>query len=130
MLAHWIVLLIQRFPEFLFKLHAKLGRKSRSLFFTWKPKLSSFHITTEKLRFGQKPFLLETLESNLPDQDAVLSPNVEVKIIVSVVLVNLLKHTPRATFDEYAAGVFVKYVQNEISDVARFWFGMKQIFGQ
>ena len=56
----------------------------------------------------------------MPDQDAVLSPNVEVKIIVSVVLVNLLKHTPRATFDEYAAGVFVKYVQNEISDIARF----------
>lgn len=64
--------------------------------------------------------MLETLESNLPDQDAVLSPNVEVKIIDSVVLVYLLKHTPRATFDEYGAGVFVKYVQNEISDVARF----------
>ena len=55
----------------------------------------------------------------MPGQDAVLSPNVEVKIIDGETLVNMLKHTPRTTFEEYATSVFVKYVTNDISDVAR-----------
>ena len=51
-----------------------------------------------KLRFGQKSTLLEPLKSNLSDQDAVFSPNVEAKINDGATLVNMLKHTLRTTF--------------------------------
>lgn len=53
-----------------------------------------------KLRFGQKSTLLEPLKSNLPDQDAVFSPNVEAKVNDGATLVNMLKHTLTTTFEE------------------------------
>lgn len=72
-----------------------------------------------RLKFGQKSNLLECLEGSLENQNTAVSPDVQVKVFDGAALVNMLKPSPGSSFSEYAANVFIRYLQNQLENTDR-----------
>ena len=66
-----------------------------------------------------KSDLLRCLEDVAVVNENLLYPTVQVSILDSAAIVNMLKPGTAKTFDDYAKGVFIPYITSQLQNVVR-----------